>query len=148
MPHLADPWLLVLRENVAYLGNDERRQQAFGMLEQEVGTEPGAEGILLLCVNRELFGLESNALRVLRQLGYGRDHRNYSTMYKFVQASSRRSSRRTQHGESVLISFCAGTGKRLVGGRGRSARTVHWRRIALTIRRGSVVRERRPDSDF
>lgn len=38
-PPLADPWLLILWENVAYLANDERRQQAFDLLRKEVGTE-------------------------------------------------------------------------------------------------------------
>jgi endonuclease III len=153
-PPLADPWLLVLWENVAYLVDDERREQAFRMLKQEVGTEPdeilaasddtlrrigkhgivpkqsmeklrrcaqiardefdgdlqpvlkmplrdakkalmkfpgigepGAEKILLFCGSHTLFGLESNALRVLLRLGYGQDHRNYATMYRSVQAA-------------------------------------------------------------
>jgi endonuclease III len=153
-PPLADPWLLVLWENVAYLVDDERREQAFVMLKQEIGTkpdeilaasddtlrrigkhgivpkqsmaklrrcaliardefdgdlqpvlkmpirdakkalmkfpgigEPGAEKILLFCNSHTVFGLESNALRVLLRLGYGEDHRNYSTMYRSVQAA-------------------------------------------------------------
>ena len=153
-PSLADPWLLVLWENVAYLVDDERRELAFVMLKQEVGTkpdeilaasddtlrrigkhgiipkqsmaklrrcaliardefdgdlqpvlkmpirdakkalmkfpgigEPGAEKILLFCNSHTVFGLESNALRVLLRLGYGEDHRNYSTMCRSVQAA-------------------------------------------------------------
>jgi endonuclease III len=151
---LADPWLLVLWENVAYLVDDERREQAFMMLKEVVGTEPdeilsasdealhrigkhgivpkqsmeklrrcariardefdgdlqpvlrmpireakkalmrfpgigepGAEKILLFCSAHTLFGLESNAVRVLTRLGYGRDHKNYATMYRSVQAA-------------------------------------------------------------
>jgi endonuclease-3 len=43
-PPPADPWLLVLWENVAYLADDEKRQHAFEMMEQEIGT--GADDIL------------------------------------------------------------------------------------------------------
>jgi endonuclease-3 len=38
--NLVDPWLLVLWENIAYLADDGRREQAFLALRQEVGTEP------------------------------------------------------------------------------------------------------------
>jgi endonuclease III len=34
------PWLLVLWENVAYLADDDRRAQAFRVLQREVGTRP------------------------------------------------------------------------------------------------------------
>jgi endonuclease III len=152
---LADPWLLVLWENVAYLADDQRRQQAFGLLLHEIGTEPNkiltasdealqrvgkhgivpkqtveklrtcariardefegdlrpilkmptreakkalmkfpgigepsAEKILLFCRSHRLFGLESNALRVLLRLGYGQDHKNYATTYRLVQAAA------------------------------------------------------------
>jgi endonuclease III len=40
IPPSRDPWLLILWENVAYLANDERRTQAFGMLKKEIGTSP------------------------------------------------------------------------------------------------------------
>jgi endonuclease-3 len=39
-PKLAGPWEMILWENVAYLANDERRQQAFQVLERVVGIEP------------------------------------------------------------------------------------------------------------
>jgi endonuclease-3 len=39
-PRIVDPWLLVLWENIAYLADDERREQAFLALRQEVGTKP------------------------------------------------------------------------------------------------------------
>jgi hypothetical protein len=37
---IADPWLLVLSENVAYLADDERRERAMRAFEAEVGTDP------------------------------------------------------------------------------------------------------------
>jgi endonuclease-3 related protein len=39
-PPVTDPWLMVLWENVAYLVDDERRGQAFRMLEEKIGTRP------------------------------------------------------------------------------------------------------------
>lgn len=47
--------------------------------------EPGAEKILLFTRSHPVFALESNGLRVLRRLGYGEEHKNYSTMYHSVQ---------------------------------------------------------------
>jgi endonuclease-3 len=37
---VTDPWLLIVRENAAYLADDERREQAMTALEQQVGTDP------------------------------------------------------------------------------------------------------------
>jgi endonuclease III len=39
-PKLAGPWEMILWENVAYLADDDRRQQAFQTLKKRVGTEP------------------------------------------------------------------------------------------------------------
>jgi endonuclease-3 len=39
-PKLAGPWEMILWENVAYLADDERRQQAFQTLKKRVGTNP------------------------------------------------------------------------------------------------------------
>lgn len=39
-PKLAGPWEMLLWENVAYLADDERRQQAFDILKKRVGTAP------------------------------------------------------------------------------------------------------------
>ena len=47
--------------------------------------EPGAEKILLLCGMAEGLPLESNGLRVLVRVGYGREQKNYAAMYKSVQ---------------------------------------------------------------
>ena len=44
--------------------------------------EPGAEKILLFAGAYPVLGLESNGLRVLVRLGFGQDHKNYSTMYR------------------------------------------------------------------
>jgi endonuclease-3 len=48
--------------------------------------DPGAEKILMFCGAAPGLPLESNALRVLTRVGYGREHlRNYGRMYKSVQ---------------------------------------------------------------
>lgn len=48
--------------------------------------DPGAERILMFCGVASGLPLESNGLRVLTRIGYGREHlRNYGRMYKSVQ---------------------------------------------------------------
>ncbi len=47
--------------------------------------DPGAEKILLFCGMAEGLPLESNGLRVLTRLGWGRAQKNYGAMYKSVQ---------------------------------------------------------------
>ena len=48
--------------------------------------DPGAEKILMFCGLAEGLPLESNGLRLLVRLGYGRLHqKNYSAMYRSVQ---------------------------------------------------------------
>ena len=39
-PKLDGPWEMILWENVAYLADDDRRQQAFQTLKKRIGTEP------------------------------------------------------------------------------------------------------------
>src|SRR5262249_46481260 len=39
-PRLNGPWEMILWENVAYLADDDRRQQAFETLKKWIGTEP------------------------------------------------------------------------------------------------------------
>jgi endonuclease-3 len=51
--------------------------------------EPGAEKILLLTRSHMVLGLESNGARVLVRMGYGVEHKNYSTMYKSVCDATR-----------------------------------------------------------
>ncbi len=46
--------------------------------------EPGADKILLLTRTYKVLPLDSNGVRALCRIGYGRDHKNYSTMYKSV----------------------------------------------------------------
>jgi endonuclease III len=47
---------------------------------------PGVDKILMLCGMAEGLPLESNGLRVLVRVGYGREQKNYGAMYKSVQA--------------------------------------------------------------
>lgn len=47
--------------------------------------EPGAEKILLFTKSYAVLGLDSNGLRVLLRIGYGQEHKNYSTTYHSVQ---------------------------------------------------------------
>jgi endonuclease-3 len=46
--------------------------------------DPGAEKILLLTRRQAVMGLDSNGLRVLTRLGYGREARSYSATYSSV----------------------------------------------------------------
>lgn len=47
--------------------------------------EPGAEKILLLTRAHRVLPLDSNGARTLVRVGYGADHKNYSTMYRTVR---------------------------------------------------------------
>ncbi len=49
--------------------------------------EPGAEKILLSSGAHRVLALESNGLRVVVRLGFGEEHRNYSTTYRAAQAA-------------------------------------------------------------
>jgi len=50
--------------------------------------EPGAERILLLTGASPVLGLESNAVRVLLRLGYGREDAQWAKTYRAVQAAA------------------------------------------------------------
>jgi endonuclease-3 len=52
--------------------------------------EPGAERILLLTRTQKLLPLDSNGVRTMVRLGYGVDHRNYTTMYRSVRDAAAR----------------------------------------------------------
>ena len=52
--------------------------------------EPGAERILLLMRAQRVLPLDSNGARTMVRLGYGSDHRNYSTMYRSVREAASR----------------------------------------------------------
>jgi endonuclease-3 len=47
--------------------------------------DPGAEKILLFCGMAAGLPLESNGLRVLVRVGWGREQKNYGAMYRMVQ---------------------------------------------------------------
>lgn len=47
--------------------------------------EPGAEKILLLAGSHPVLALDSNGLRVLLRLGFGREDKNYGKSYRSVQ---------------------------------------------------------------
>lgn len=47
--------------------------------------DPGAEKILLFTGTYPLLGPESNGLRVLLRLGFGKEYKNYSTSYRSVR---------------------------------------------------------------
>lgn len=67
----------ILEKSLAAAKMDLRKFPAIG--------EPAAEKILLFNRRYPVLALESNGLRVLVRLGYGPEHRNYSTMYKATQ---------------------------------------------------------------
>ena len=47
--------------------------------------DPGAEKILLFTKTYPILALESNGLRALLRLGFGQEHKNYSTSYRSVR---------------------------------------------------------------
>jgi endonuclease III len=49
---------------------------------------PGADKILLLTGSRPVLALDSNALRVLLRLGYGREHKSYQASYASAQEAA------------------------------------------------------------
>jgi endonuclease-3 len=50
--------------------------------------EPGAEKIALFTDTHPIFALESNGLRVLLRLGYGKESKSYSTSYRSVREAT------------------------------------------------------------
>jgi endonuclease III len=154
-PPPRDPFELILRENVAYLASDAKRDEAFRLLHEETGLSPagilsaprkalleiagrgilpaervdrlreiasiaveefagdldqvvrrppreasralrrfpsigapGAEKILLFSRRVPALALESNGLRALLRLGYGKESASYSASYKSAQAAA------------------------------------------------------------
>ncbi len=154
-PPARGPFELLLYENVAYLADDARRDEAFALLRERIGLapeniaaaphaalrgaagrgivadqtveklravaaitldefggdldeairrpakdaikalrkfpsigEPGAEKILLLCRRQPFLALDSNALRVLLRLGYGREDKSYARSYRSAQEAA------------------------------------------------------------
>ena len=154
-PPPTDPFANILRENVAYLADDARREEAFRMLREETGLDPrrilaapravlariagrgilpddrverlravaalaleefggdldavtrrppreaakalrkfpsigqpGAEKILLFAGRLPVLALESNGLRVLLRIGYGKEEKSYAATYKSTQLAA------------------------------------------------------------
>ncbi|HEX5050705.1 MAG TPA: hypothetical protein VFZ65_02935 [Planctomycetota bacterium] len=50
--------------------------------------DPGADRLLLFAGAEPLLALESNGLRTLLRLGYGREHANYAATYRSVQQAA------------------------------------------------------------
>ncbi len=48
---------------------------------------PGADRILAATGSHAVFGLDSNALRVLLRIGWGHEQRGYSATYRSVQSA-------------------------------------------------------------
>jgi len=155
-PHVTDPFEQILWENVAYLADDQGREEAFETLRGTVGTkpeeilaaprakllrvarhgilpekfaqklhagarialedfggdlrkvvrrplpeakkalrkfpgigEPGAEKILLFSRSYPLFAPDSNGLRVLLRLGFGKEEKSYAASYRSAQEAVR-----------------------------------------------------------
>ena len=151
-PPLTDPFELILYENVAYLADDARREEAFQLLKKRVGLspekilaapravlheiankgivsartveklraiamialeefggnlseivrgsptdakkalkkfpsigDPGAEKVLLFSGSLPVLALDSNALRVLLRLGFGKEDKSYARQYRSAQ---------------------------------------------------------------
>ena len=64
-------------------------QEAMRALQRIYGIgEPGAERILLLMRAQRVLPLDSNGARTMVRLGYGTDHKNYSTMYRSVREAA------------------------------------------------------------
>jgi endonuclease-3 len=64
--------------------------QAKRALQRIYGTgEPGAEKILLFTRSQTLLPLDSNGLRTLLRIGYGTEHKSYTTMYRSVRDAAR-----------------------------------------------------------
>lgn len=67
--------------------------------------EPGADRILMLCGSHAVLGLDSNALRVLCRLGYGKETKNYTTTYRSARdaASAEMPGKATTMAEASLL---------------------------------------------
>ena len=85
-------WLEIARITLDQFAGDLDRilegpyDQALRALKQfpNIG-QPGAEKILMFCGMGEGLPLESNGLRVLTRVGYGRVQKSYGAMYRSVQ---------------------------------------------------------------
>ena len=84
--------------------------------------DPGAEKILMFCGVAEGLPLESNGLRVLTRIGYGRAQlKNYGAMYRACRRPSRRNCPKARSGWPAPICCCARTARRSAATPSRSA---------------------------
>jgi len=72
---------LALAEPLSRVVKLEFKQARKAIAKYPMIGEPGAEKILLFAGAYPVLGLESNGLRVAVRLGFGEEHKNYSTMY-------------------------------------------------------------------
>jgi endonuclease-3 len=70
----------------AKFGGDVPAERKALQLFPSIG-KPGAEKILLFTKTAPVVALESNGLRVLVRLGYGREEKNYAATYRSVQGA-------------------------------------------------------------
>jgi endonuclease III len=68
-------------------GSPAQARRALGKL-PGIG-EPGAEKILLFSRRERVLALESNGLRVLLRLGYGREEKSYAVSYRSAREAAR-----------------------------------------------------------
>jgi endonuclease-3 len=78
---------LALDDDPAAAAKQEFKKARKAMAKYPGIGEPGAEKILLFAGAHPALGLESNGLRVAVRLGFGEEHKNYSTMYRSAQAA-------------------------------------------------------------
>jgi endonuclease-3 len=78
---------LALEDDPAAVVKLEFKQARKAIAKYPMIGEPGAEKILLFSGAHAVLGLESNGLRVVVRLGFGEEHKNYSTMYRGAQAA-------------------------------------------------------------
>ena len=71
----------LLRENAAEAKKLLKRFPGIG--------EPGADKILLFCKSQPSLAPDSNAVRVLVRLGYGKEHKSYAQTYRSVTEAVR-----------------------------------------------------------
>jgi endonuclease-3 len=76
---------LALRENPSTAVKLEFKQARRAIAKYPMIGEPGAEKILLFSGAHRVLALESNGLRVAVRLGFGQEHRSYSTTYRSAQ---------------------------------------------------------------
>jgi endonuclease-3 len=85
-------WLTIARIALSQFQGDLRKALRLPLKEARKALqqfpcigEPGAEKILLFSGSHAILGLDSNGLRVLVRVGYGREQKSYSATYRSVR---------------------------------------------------------------